>query len=197
MHRKCKISRTAITLIACVLGLSAAAYAELTKPEHKAEEDRISAEYKSALNNCGARKSSNAKDICMAEARGAEKIARAELEARDKGTPKAQAAVRIARAEAQYAVAGENCDNLSGNAKEVCLKDAQAALARAKADAKADRKSEEANKAASDKVMEARRDASEAKRQADYNAARERCDAFAGDARDRCIAEARAKHGMK
>ena len=190
------ISRTAITLIACVLGLAAAAYAELSKPERKAEEDRIGAEYKSVLNNC-ARKSGNAKDICMAEARGAEKIARAELEARDKGTPKAQAAARITRAEAQYAVARENCDNLSGNDKDVCLKDAQAALARAKADAKADRKSEEANKAAGEKVTEARRDASEARRQADYNAARERCDAFAGDAKDRCIAEARAKHGMK
>lgn len=190
------ISRTAITLIACVLGLTAAAYAELSKPELRAEEDRISAEYKSVLNNC-ARKSGNAKDICMAEARGAEKIARAKLDARDKGTPKAQAAVRIARAEAQYDVARENCDNLSGNDKDVCLKDAQAALVRAKADAKADRKSEEANKAASAKVTEARRDASETKRQADYNAARERCDALAGDAKDRCIAEAGAKHGMK
>jgi hypothetical protein len=190
------ISRTAITLIACVLGISVAAYAELTKPERKAEEDRISADYKSALNNC-ARKSGNAKDICIAEARGAEKVARAELEARDKGTSKADAAVRIARAEADYAVSREICADLNGNARDVCLQDAQAALTRAKADAKADRKTEEAHKVANEKVAAARRDADEIKRRADYNAARERCDVLSDSARDRCLADARAKHGMK
>lgn len=190
------ISRTAITLIACVLGLSAAAYAELSKPERKAEEDRISAEYKSALNDC-ARKSGNAKDSCMAGARGAEKVARAELEARDRDTPKAGAAVRIARAEAGYAVARETCEDFAGNARDVCVQDAQAVLTRAKADAKADRKTEEAHKAANEKVAAARRDADEIKRQADYNAARERCDALSDSAKDRCLADARAKHGMK
>lgn len=190
-------SRTMIVLIACALGVSAAAYAGLSKQERKAEQDRISAEYKSAVKTC-ARNDGNAKDICVAEARGAEKVARAELEARDKGTAKAGAAVRIARANAEYAVARENCDDLTGgNARDVCLKDAQAALTRAKADAKAERKTEEANKTANEKVAEARRDAAEIKRQADYNAARERCDALSGDAKDRCLADARVKHGMK
>ncbi|MEK6592530.1 MAG: hypothetical protein AABZ67_05550 [Pseudomonadota bacterium] len=189
-------SRITFTLLACALGLPAAAYAGLSKQERNAEQQRISAEYKSALKNC-ARKNGNTRDICMAEAKGAENVARAELEARDKGTAKAGAAARMARADAEYAVAKENCDDLAGNAKDVCLKDAQAAAIRARADARTERRTEEANKTANEKVAEARRDAAAIKRQADYNAARERCDSLSGGAKDRCLADARAKHGMK
>jgi hypothetical protein len=38
-----------------------------------------------------------------------------------------------------YDVAKEKCDDLSGNAKDVCVKDAKAAQAKAKAEAKDDR----------------------------------------------------------
>ena len=54
----------------------------------KTEKDRIAAEYKSAKAKCDGLKG-NAKDICMAEAKGANKVAKAELEARDKDTDKA------------------------------------------------------------------------------------------------------------
>ena len=47
----------------------------------------------------------------MAEADGANKVAKADLEARDKGTLKAQTDARIARAEADYDVAKERCDD--------------------------------------------------------------------------------------
>ena len=42
---------------------------------------------------------------------------------------------RIARTEADYAVAKERCDDQAGDAKEVCLKEAKAAEAAAKANA--------------------------------------------------------------
>jgi hypothetical protein len=45
--------------------------------------------------------------------------------------------VRTAKADAAYELAKEKCDDLSGNAKDVCQKDAKAAQASAKADAKA------------------------------------------------------------
>ena len=41
--------------------------------------------------------------------------------------------------EATYDVAKEKCDELSGNSKDVCVKEANAALVKAKADAKVDR----------------------------------------------------------
>ena len=111
----------------------------------KSENDRISSEYKAAKERCDGLKG-NAKDICMAEAKGAQKVAKAELEAQDKGTAKAQANVRVAKAEAEYNVAKEKCDDLKGNAKDVCKKDAKAAYTRAKGEAKVARTSKEATK---------------------------------------------------
>jgi hypothetical protein len=42
----------------------------------------------------------------------------------------------VAKAEADYRVAKERCDDQAGNVKDVCLEEAKAAEAAAKADAK-------------------------------------------------------------
>ena len=65
--------------------------------------DSIEAEYKKDKANCESL-SGNPKDICMAEAKGKEKVAKAEFEARQRNTPKNRYDVETARAEA--AVAG-------------------------------------------------------------------------------------------
>ena len=96
------------------------------------------AQYKVDKEACSTR-SANAKDICLEEASGKEKVAKADAEAAYKNTPKAREDARVTRAEATYNVAKEKCDDLSGNAKDVCVKEANAALVRAKADAKVDR----------------------------------------------------------
>jgi len=124
-----------VCAVAAALGFSGMGYAALSKEERKSELQRIASAFKAAKQNCDGLKG-NAKDICMAEAKGAQKVAKAELEARDKGTPKAQANVTVAKAEAEYAVAKEKCDDLKGNAKDVCKKDAKVALTRAKGNAK-------------------------------------------------------------
>jgi len=185
------------TLAAAVaLSMSCAANAGLlSKDEIKHEGDRISAEFKSAKQACDS-KAGNAKDICMAEAKGNEKVAKAELDARDKGTPKAQEEAKVAKAEANYGVAKQRCDDLGGNAKDVCLKDARAAMTHAKASAEADRKATEAGKKAAEKTSDAQRQADLSSRKADYNAARERCDALAGSARDNCVNDAKARFGQ-
>ena len=87
----------------------------LTKDEYKAQKDRISANYKAAKNNCAELKS-NAKDICVSEAKGAEKMANAELEAQYKPSEKATYKFEEARADAMYDTARERCDDISGNA---------------------------------------------------------------------------------
>jgi hypothetical protein len=86
-----------------------------------------------------ASRSGNAKDICLAEATGKEKVAKADAEAAYKNTPKDREAARVARGEATYNVVKEKCDDLAGNAKDVCVKEADATLVKAKADAKVDR----------------------------------------------------------
>ena len=180
--------------VAAALGFSGMGYAALSKQERKAEQDRISSDYKTAKNNCKGMKG-NTKDICMAEAKGANKIAKAELEARDKGTPKAQANARIARAEADYSVAKEKCEDMSGNNRDVCKKDAKAAYTRAKGDAKVNREAREASKDAREKISDARQAANKEINQADYKADRERCNALASDAKDRCVNDVKARYG--
>ena len=114
------------TLIAaCAAGLMATTAFAMTPAEHKAAKESISADYKMNKQKCDALKA-NAKDICVKEAKGAEDVAKAELEAQYKPSAKASRKVAEARADAAYAVAKEKCDDLTGNAKDVCVKDAKA-----------------------------------------------------------------------
>jgi hypothetical protein len=161
----------------------------------EADEDRIEAEYKAAKERCDDA-TGNAKDVCLLEAKGAQKVAKAELKVRDDDTPKNRYKLSLAKAEADYDVAKEKCDELAGNAKDVCVKDAKAAFAAAKADAKATLKTSKARSEAREQMRESREDASETKRDANYAAAKERCDVYAGDAKERCIADAKARFGL-
>ncbi len=72
-------------------------------------------------------------------AKGKEKIAKAEAKSAYENTPKARENARLAHADATYEVAKERCDDLPGNQKDVCVKEAKAAYVKAKADAKVDR----------------------------------------------------------
>jgi chromosome segregation ATPase len=176
------MNRRPIIAALLALGLAAAgpALAEerMTREAYKAERDRIEAEYNAAKERCD-KLSGNAEDVCETQAKADRRIAEANLDARNKGTAKARADARLVRADAQYDVAKQKCDELSGNAKDVCVKDAKAAHARARAEAKADRSA----------------DASTATRETDYRAALARCDRLNGDPRATCIAEAKAKYG--
>ena len=143
-----KLTITA-TVAAFSLALSAAAMADTqtdtqSKAEYKADKNSIQAEYKSAKAVCDQFKG-NAKDICVAEAKGKENVSLSELEARYHPSPKANYNVLIAKAQADYSVAQQKCDDLSGNAKDVCVKEAKAALSAAKADAQAQMKTANAN----------------------------------------------------
>ena len=151
-------------------------------------------QYKIDKDACGAR-SGNAKDICLAEASGKEKIAKADAEAAYKNTPKAREDARIARAEANHNVAKEKCDVLSGNAKDVCVKEADATLTKVKADAKVDRVAADTKDDVAMKEADARKQAAADKRDADYKVAAEKCDALSGSAKSTCISEAKLRHG--
>ena len=98
----------------------------------EAEEDRIEAEYKAAKAHCDSMKG-NAKDVCIKEAKGKEKVAKAELDARKNPSERNQRKVEEAKAEAKYEVAKERCDDLKGKEKDACQKDAKAEHERAKA----------------------------------------------------------------
>ena len=130
-----------IMLVAAALSLTGSVFAAdaMSKDQVKAEKDRISSEAKAAKNKCKDMKG-NAKDICMAEAKGNEKLAKAELDLKQKDTPKNRQDVAVAKAELEYEVAKEKCDDMKGKEKNACQKDAKAARDQAKKQAKADNK---------------------------------------------------------
>jgi len=173
--------------------------APMTAPMSKASYTQAvkdaDAQYKIDKEACSSL-SGNAKDICVAEAKGKENVAKADAEAAYKHTPKARENARIAHAQASYNVAIEKCDDLAGNRKDVCVKEAKSELVKGKANAKVDRVAADTNKEAATKQAEARKDASADKREADYKVAIEKCDALAGAAKDACISSAKSRYGQ-
>jgi hypothetical protein len=170
----------------------ASAPVRATKSQYEAGKNSIAADFKAAKTACAAL-SGNAKDVCMAEARGKRKVALAELELSYRATGKNRYRLGITQAEATYHVARERCDDLSGNAKDVCVKEAQAAEVTAKSDAKVVRKTAEADKSALQKSSDARQDAATDKREAQYRVEKEKCDALSGTAKSQCVDQAKAR----
>ncbi len=107
--------------------------------DYRADKDRIKADFKAAKEKCKPM-SGNAKSVCEKEAKGNEKVALAELEAKRKGTPHAEYEVEVTKAKAAYDVAQEKCDDMKGKEKSACKKEAKATEQKALADAKAHRK---------------------------------------------------------
>ena len=191
-------------LVSVGLGFAGAGMAQMNSPTtsptpfSKANYDQAvkdaDAQYKAAKQAC-ASLSGNAKDICIAEAKGKNSVAKAEAEAAYKHTAKARENARVAQAQANYDVAKEKCDDLAGNPKDVCVKEAKAALVKGKADAKVDRVASDTNREAATTQQVARKDANADKREAEYKVAIEKCDALAGAAKDACVNSAKARYG--
>ncbi len=179
-----KLLTLKVSLVAAaMLVLPVAHAAAISKADYKSGKTRISADYKADKAACAAL-AGNTKDICHQEAKAKEKVARAELEYDYTGKSSDRNKVLVAKAKSAYAVAREKCDDQTGNAKDVCVKEAKAVEVKALADAKLGKK-----------IGEARKEAADDKRDADYKVAAEKCDAMAGDAKASCIADAKANFG--
>lgn len=201
-----KLHITAL-LAVTTLAFSTGAMAQqvMSKDTFKAGEKNIEAEYKAAKTVCNSL-AANAKDICVAQAKGREKVAKAELEANYKPSQKANYGLRVAKAEADYKVAKEMCDDRAGNDKDVCVKEAKAALVLGKSEAKAQMKTSKAdtaaNKTSNEAYVKADKKGTEAHKKADadqnkanYAVDKEKCDDKAGDAKKHCMDAAKMQHG--
>ncbi|MFS2163797.1 hypothetical protein [Variovorax sp. Varisp62] len=107
--------------------------------ELKAGRDKIAADYKADRAACDAMKD-NAKDVCVEEAKGKEKIAKAELDQKLKPSDSNARKVAEAKVEAAYSIAKEKCDDQKGDAKSACVKQAKADEAKGMAEVKAMKK---------------------------------------------------------
>lgn len=186
-------------LLTAALAASLAASAQAaTTPITKSQYDDVKAQaeaaYKIEREKCDSL-AGNAKDICVAEAKANMMRAEAKAKAAYKNTRSAWYDQQVKDAEADYIVAKEKCDDLGGNDKDVCVKEAKAARTKAIADAKAQRKTADAQGEARKETNEARHDAAEDKRDADYKVQLQRCDDLAGDAKDTCVARAKRTFG--
>jgi opacity protein-like surface antigen len=107
----------------------------MSKDAYKDAKNKIEAQAKSDKKACADMKD-NAKDVCQAEAKAKEKIAKAELDAQNHPGARADEKVRKMKAEGEYEVAKEKCEDQKGAAAASCKKDAKMAYEKAKADAK-------------------------------------------------------------
>ncbi len=175
------LRQLAIALAAFTCLVSAQAATNFSKATYNGAKDDIKATYKVEKNGC-ATLSGNAKDICVEQAKGHEKVALAQLEANYSGNAKDALKLQTAMYEARYDLAKEKCDDLAGNAKDVCVTGAKTARDKAKADVKLKKV-----------VTEAMVDDVTTRMKADYKLAREKCDALSGGPKDICVASAKAR----
>lgn len=186
---KTKGHKTKITLAIMLVGASLgfAIPTLAATPDAKAAysnaKDKAASDYKAAAAQCDAI-TGNPKDICIAQAKAARVQVESEAKAQYEGTVAARVSARKDIADANYNVAKAKCASQNGNAKDVCNKEAKAAMVAAKADATADKK-----------VVDARADARDDKMTADYKVALEKCDALAGPGKDACVAAAKSQYG--
>lgn len=172
-----------LSVVAFGFSVAASAADNASKATYNTAKDNATATYKAAHAKCNDMKD-NAKDVCVEEAKAAEKRSKAEAEAQYKNTPKEHMKARIAAADGDYSVAKEKCKAQNGNAKDVCMKEAKAAHVKATTDAKS-----------SEKISEVKSDAMDDKNDANYKVAAEKCDAMSGPSKDACMASAKSKYG--
>jgi len=175
---------TALTAVLAVAGAVAQA-ANFSKSSYDSAKGDIKATYKAERENCGAL-SGNAKDICIEQAKGREAVALAQLEYNYSGKAADEQKLYAARAEARFELAKQRCDDLGGDAKDVCLRQARTEHDKARADIKL-----------AQKVTSAIDEADRARMKADYQLAVEKCGQLAGDAKDSCLASAKARYGER
>lgn len=163
-------------------GVGAAQGANFSKGAYDAAKADIESAYKTEREVCGAL-AGNAKDVCVEAAKGREKVALAQLEFNYSGNSKDRFKLMETQYETRYELAKERCDDLSGNSKDVCVREAKTARDKAKADVKQGKQ-----------VVAANEEAELAQLKADYKLARTQCDSLSGDAKDACVASAKARY---
>jgi hypothetical protein len=114
----------ASTLYAFAMGAQAADSNKAQRDaEYKTTVSQADADYKAAKEACKARQG-NDKDVCMKEAKAAHVKTTADAKAKRKAGA-AMADAHEDKNDANYKVAKEKCDAMSGDPKDVCIRDAK------------------------------------------------------------------------
>jgi hypothetical protein len=143
-----------ILVLAALPGIVCAERPNMSLADYLARKKLLSVEHRDARVACGANPSAD-RDICLAEALGADWIAKADLEVAYRSTPRSRFEASAARAQASFWVARERCTDIARAIREVCLENADATLAGALAGAEAQMKAAEAARTVDDMCADA------------------------------------------
>ncbi len=109
--------------------------AGISNDEYKRAKDAVEADAKAAKKACDSLKD-NAKDICQAEAKGKEKLAKKELDLKRNPNDKNRTDLEKMKVEVAYEIAKEKCEDQKGADALSCKKNAKAEKDRGMAAAK-------------------------------------------------------------
>lgn len=112
--------------LAALFSSSVALAQNVDRNAYKSAEDKAESDYKVAKDNCKSLKH-NAKDICKEEAKVAQRRAELDATTQYQNTAKDVEHAKKKLADAEYDLAKERCDDMSGSAKSACKADAKAA----------------------------------------------------------------------
>lgn len=124
MVRQLAITELILAAVLCIFAVGTVRAADSErKHEYKEAIERADADYKAAKEACESREG-HERDVCMKQARADHVRATAEAKAQYKSKT-AMAGARESDHDAQYKVAKEKCEGLSGDAQEACIRDAK------------------------------------------------------------------------
>ncbi|NRF68135.1 hypothetical protein HLB44_14170 [Aquincola sp. S2] len=175
-----------LSCLAALFGLAGAAQAaNFTRGAYDGAKTDIKATYKAERDKCGAL-TGNAREICVEQAKGREAVALAQLEYNYTGSARDETRLLEAQYKARYELAKERCDDLAGDAKALCVREAKTARDKEQADVKLAKR-----------VTVAVEDAESARAKAEYKLAMEKCSQMTGDTKDTCIVATKARYGER
>lgn len=107
----------------------------MSRADAKAAEDRIESQARADKKACDAM-TGNAEDVCEAEAKAKEKVAKAELKHQQTNNPRDRVRLEEIRAEAAYEVAKEKCEDMPAANQAQCKREAKDVERAARAEAR-------------------------------------------------------------
>ena len=176
-------------------GFSGATHAEsISKEAFETAIAQADSVFKIAKQKCETL-SGNTRNICLAQAKGVQSVTKATAEANYERTESARLKAAEAKVEAEYQVAKERCEALSGGQRDTCREEAKAIKVKGDEAARLASKTAEATEEFLKTTKEARQKAGQVSRDADYKVAIEKCKQLSGQLKEQCVQDAKTKFG--
>lgn len=198
------MSKVMIALFAAGLSFAGAGVAQVYAPKtdssptsrdnYTAAKWDAGAQYKIDQDACSLL-DGNAEDVCGMRAKGKQGVAKADAKSAYEGTPSARENASLENAQANHNVAVEECADLAGTDRNVCVQRARDEFAKSRSRATDERAADDARRDAAATPPVVRNQGYADMRAAEYWVLIEQCDPHPGQARNACISNADVRYG--